>query len=196
MNFQNFLRTRKGSVTTPSLRSWQTGLCLPGGSHDIAAIRAVVRNCRFLSLAEAERCWVPEGYSPGGELDCAHSSAPSSLWDTVISAGFVIGTGRHPGVEVQAHPGSPERAAMKSAAVALPLPWEGVSAGYLNCHGTQCSLQPSIQPHGSLSRAPHGSLSQAAHGPCPALHPHLPGCKQVFQAKLPACITPCPWPQP
>ena len=66
---------------------------------------------------------------PGGELDRAHSSAPSSLWDTVILAGFAIGTGRHPGVDVQAHPGAPEPAAMKSAAAVLPLSWEGVSAG-------------------------------------------------------------------
>lgn len=50
----------------------------------------------------------------GRELDCAHSCAPSSLWDTAVLAGFAIGTGRHPGVGVQAHPSIPGPAAIKS----------------------------------------------------------------------------------
>lgn len=61
----------------------------------------------------------------GRELDSAHSWAPSSLWDTALLAGFAIGTGRHPGVGVQAHPSIPGPAAMKSAATVLPLSWEG-----------------------------------------------------------------------
>lgn len=82
------------------------------------------------------------------ELDCAHSCAPSSLRDTVTLAGFAIGTGRHPGVGVQAHPDIPGPAAMKSAATALPLSWEGVS------EPPQHPVHASAQPHCSLSCAP------------------------------------------
>lgn len=67
-NFQNFLRARKGSITPCSLWSWQTELCLPGSGHDQAALRIVARNCMFLSVAEAEQCWVWEGYSLTGSL--------------------------------------------------------------------------------------------------------------------------------
>lgn len=107
------------------------------------------------------------GLLPGGELDRAHSSAPSPLRDTVILAGFVIGTGRHPGAEVRAHPSAPEPAAMKSAAVALPLSWEGVSAGSQDHHGIQSLLQPSAQPHGS-------SPAPSPMAPSPGLPTALP----------------------
>lgn len=68
MNFQNFVRARKGSVTSCSLWSLQTGLCPPGGGQDKAVLRIVVRNCMFLSLAEAEQCRVWEGSSLAGSL--------------------------------------------------------------------------------------------------------------------------------
>lgn len=103
------------------------------------------------------------------ELDCAHSCAPSSLRDTVTLAGFAIGTGRHPGVGVQAHPDIPGPAAMKSAATALPLSREGVSEH----HSIQCMPQPSpIAPCPVLQLL--GPL-------CPALHAHLPRGSCVFK---------------
>lgn len=115
------------------------------------------------------------GLLPGGELDRAHSSAPSPLRDTVILAGFVIGTGRHPGAKVRAHPSAPEPAAMKSAAVALPLSWEGVSAGSQDHHGIQSLLQPSAQPHGSSRAQPHGSSpAPSPMAPSPGLPTTLP----------------------
>lgn len=143
-NFQNFLRARKGSITPCSLWSWQTELCLPGSGHDQAALRIVARNCMFLSVAETEQCWVWEGYSLTGSLTVHIPVLPAP----VTLAGFAIGTGRHPGVGVQAHPDIPGPAAMKSAATALPLSWEGVS------EPPQHPVHASAQPHCSLSCAP------------------------------------------
>lgn len=105
----------------------------------------------------------------GRDLDCAHSCAPSSPWDTVILAGFAIGTGRHPGVGVQAHPSIPEPAAVKSAATVLPLSWAGVS------EPAQHPVCASALPHHSLSCTP------ATRTPCPALPAHLPRGSWLFK---------------
>lgn len=128
----------------------------------------------------------------GRELDCAHSSAPSSLWDTVILAGFAIGTGRHPGVGVKAHPSAPEPAAMKSAVAVLPLSWEGSQQGDSSrWHLAEPPIGPS-EPPGHPVLAPAWCptpllpvpVCPVLCCPCPALHTLLPTAEQVFQAKL------------
>lgn len=145
----------------------------------------MARNCVFISLASG-------GLLCSRELDRAHSSAPSSLWDTVILAGFAIGTGRHPGVGVQAHPSAPEPAAMKSAVAALPLSWEGSQQGDSSrWHLDEPPTGPS-EPPGHLvlapARCPAPSLPVPVCPvlccPCPALHTPLAMGEQVFQAKL------------
>lgn len=93
----------------------------------------------------------------GRELDCAHSCAPSSLWDTAVLAGFAIGTGRHPGVSVQAHPSIPGPAAIKSTATVLSLSWEGV------LEPPQHPVSASAQPHHSLSCAPGARVQPSRH---------------------------------
>lgn len=105
----------------------------------------------------------------GRELDCAHSCAPSSLWDTAALAGSAVGRGRLPGVSVQAHPSIPGPAAIKSAATALPLSWEGV------WEPPQHPVCASAQPTPVLC-------------PCPALC--TPAQRELaFQTKLGLCYS-------